>query len=65
MVTAPLHTIEPIVTPDQFEYGVHRMRVDGGWFYWLQPVGGACVSSFIPDSAPAVVAEAAAEAVSV
>jgi len=44
----PLHTVEPIVTPDRSEYGVNRMRVDGGWLYWLSP-GGAMVSAFVPD----------------
>lgn len=50
-----LHKIEPIVTKDRFEYGVHRMRVPGGWIYWLQP-GGQVTSCFVPDvpeSAPA------------
>src|SRR5208282_2778655 len=44
----PLHTVEPIVTPDRSEYGVNRMRVDGGWLYWLSP-SGAMVSAFVPD----------------
>ena len=48
MTDVPLHTIQPIVTPDKFECGVHRMRVPGGWLYWLQP-GGAMVASFVPD----------------
>jgi hypothetical protein len=52
-----LHTIEPIVTPDRFELGVHRMRVAGGWIYWMTPVAGALVSSFVPDvSGPNVAA---------
>lgn len=45
-----LHEIQPIVTPDRFEYGAHRMRVPGGWIYWLQPTGGALVSAFVPDA---------------
>ena len=45
----PMHTIEPVVTPDRFELGAHRMRVPGGWLYWLQPAGGAFVSTFVPD----------------
>jgi hypothetical protein len=48
----PLHTIQGIVTPDGFELGVHRMRVPGGWLYWLAPMNGAYISSFVPDAAP-------------
>ncbi len=51
MAEIALHTIESIVTPDKTEYGVNRMRVPGGWIYWLQPSGGAVVSSFVPDMA--------------
>lgn len=43
-----LHVIEPIVTADKFEYGLHRMAVPGGWIYWLQPAGGAVVTAFVP-----------------
>jgi hypothetical protein len=54
MSEVKLHTIEPIVTPDKFEMGVHRMRVPGGWLYWLQG-GASTVSSFVPDAeAPSV-----------
>jgi hypothetical protein len=54
MSEVKLHTIEPIVTPDKFEMGVHRMRVPGGWLYWLQG-GASTVSSFVPDAeTPAV-----------
>jgi hypothetical protein len=43
-----LHVIEPIVTSDKFEYGLHRLSVPGGWLYWLQPAGGAMVTGFVP-----------------
>ena len=49
----PMHTIQPIVTPDTFEYGVHRMRVPGGWLYWLHAAPGFPISTFVPDAAPA------------
>lgn len=45
----PMHKIESIVTPDKNEFGVGRMRVPGGWMYWLQPMGGTYVYSFVPD----------------
>jgi hypothetical protein len=51
--TSVLHSVEPIVTPDSSEYGVARMRVPGGWIYWLQPAGvGSVVSTFVPDPPP-------------
>ncbi len=49
----PLHKIEPIVTPDGFEVGVHRMTVPGGWIYWLSPAGQP-ISTFVPDTSDAV-----------
>lgn len=49
-----LHRIEPIVTPDRYELGAHRMRVPGGWLYWLDN-GGSPISSFVPDPPPTVV----------
>lgn len=47
----PLHTIEAIVTPDRFEYGVARIRLPGGFGYWLTPAAGAVVTFFVPDQA--------------
>lgn len=47
-VPVPMHRIEAIVTPDRFELGVHRLRVPGGWLYWLQAAPGAPVSCFVP-----------------
>lgn len=44
-----IHTIEPIVTRDRFELGVHRLRVPGGWIYWLSPMNGSSISEFVPD----------------
>ena len=45
---ADLHTIEPIVTPGQYRNG-ERLRVPGGWLYWVEVTGGTYVSSFVPD----------------
>ena len=44
----PLHTIEDIVTPGPHN-ATRRMRVEGGWIYWIEPTAGAYVSSFVPD----------------
>lgn len=49
MTEIPLHAVEPIVTPSGHEIGAHRMRVPGGWIYWLQS-GAGPVSSFVPDA---------------
>ena len=46
-----LHKIEPIVTADRFECGVHRMAVPGGWIYWLTPPGAVTVGTFVPEPA--------------
>ena len=43
-----LHRIEPIVTKDKFECGVHRMSVPGGWIYWLTPPGALAMACFVP-----------------
>lgn len=42
-----LHVIEPIVTGDKYEYGLHRLSVPGGWIYWLS-LGGAPLGTFVP-----------------
>jgi hypothetical protein len=44
----PLHTIEDIVTPGPHN-ATRRMRVAGGWIYWIEAAGGTFVSSFVPD----------------
>lgn len=43
----PLHTIQAVMTPDSFRIPVHRIRLAGGWGYWLD-LGGSMVSFLVP-----------------
>lgn len=50
--TPPLHSIQPVITEGYGRNG-ERMRVPGGWLYWVEVTGGAYVSTFVPDEKPA------------
>ncbi len=52
MADAPLHSVESFVTASPHAASAHRLRVPGGWIYWVETPAGA-VSSFVPDDAPA------------
>lgn len=44
-----LHVVESVqVTGTKIELGTHRMRVPGGWIYWLH-AGMGSISQFVPD----------------
>lgn len=45
---AELHQIENIVTPGMYN-AARRMRVPGGWLYWVEAASGTLASAFVPD----------------
>ncbi|MDE2342929.1 MAG: hypothetical protein KGL63_05975 [Betaproteobacteria bacterium] len=52
MDDSKIHVVEPIVTADKFELGVHRLSVPGGWIYWLHS-GAGLIGTFVPHPASA------------
>jgi hypothetical protein len=46
--TVTMHSVEDIVTPGPLN-AAYRLRVPGGWLYWIMPVGGVAISTFVAD----------------
>ncbi len=46
MAEAPLHSVEFLQTTPHV--AARRMRVPGGWLYWVEGAGTPC-AAFVPD----------------